>query len=87
MDRGVGDGFKHRGLDADGNLVACHVDASPRLQRLSHTRLDQAKADRIHIDVVPAPFLCQSLCQSDDACLAGGVAGLARIPILFLKWK
>ncbi len=29
------------------------------LQRLCHARLDEAEADRIHINVVAAPFLCE----------------------------
>ena len=63
--------------DRQGAQVRRHCGA--RADGLGHARLDQAKADRIHIDVVTAPFLCQCFCQSDNACLACGVACLAGI--------
>ena len=55
--------------------------SSPRgLERLCHAGLDQAEADRIHVDVVAAPFLGESLRESNDSGLASGVACLPGIP-------
>src|SRR6185437_1457935 len=57
-----------------------HIDCTPRLNRLCHASLDQTKANRIHVDVVSAPLLRQSLRESDHASLTRGVTGLTRIP-------
>src|ERR1035437_4764011 len=75
------EGVEGLGGDANLDVRAVHVELGVVRRRLDETRLDEAEADGVDVDVVAAPLLRHGLSQADDASLGGPVAGLAGITV------
>ena len=74
--------IQHTLLDSETDLVAMHLQlGGVILQGLHEPGLNQAKADGVHIHVVPSPLLGHGFRQADHARLTRRITGLSRVAV------